>query len=148
MEVSSGRYITKSARKKENKNTQGRKRSMLYGFQREWNAIKLNARRRELLFIYNPLCTLELVISRKNKQSDTDQRQHTGLDCMIADRLNLFLSQATVDRAQIISPHSIESYFVVVTRTTTTTTAVSITLMHANSSGKVNQTSYTTLPNE
>ncbi len=49
---------------------------------------------------YNPLCTLELVISRKNKQSDTDQRQHRPR--LIADRLNLLLFQATVDRAQII----------------------------------------------
>lgn len=95
MEFSSGRYRTKSARKKR-KQKHTREKTL----DAERNAIKLNARWRELLFVYNPLCTLELVISRKNKQSDTDQRQHRPR--LIADRLNLLLCQATVDRAQII----------------------------------------------
>jgi hypothetical protein len=80
MEFSSGRYRTKSARKKVNKNIQGRKRWMLYGLQREWNAIKLNARQRELLFVFTIPCALWSWSSAEKISKATPTNVSTGLD--------------------------------------------------------------------
>ena len=94
----------------------------------EWGAIKLDARR-ELLFVYNPLCTLELVVHRK-MQGDTAP---PASDC--SDRpIELF--PTTVDRAQTILPHSIESTLLLLGAVSPVNNNNSCfdLLMHANSS--------------